>query len=259
MTLKLIGLAFVNKGRIDFTREDNPWAFSRIDAGMKESQRDRIHLDPKQAPIELRSAPANNGETPEWMGQMQDILKTSDAVSLQYKSGVLRFRRATHGFGPDKEFVTLGNQDEFNLYAQDHWQAIRYLYAVRRANAFCFDVNALISHRMPHESKTRKIEIPARLDLNHPHGDVHISFDSSGANATSEIVEWRGTVKEGEVGRYAPENAHIQFSVHHVNRPFSFLHEDRKEFHNHSFTFDGNQIREQFKRLIKKRLSQYAS
>jgi hypothetical protein len=254
--LKLIGMAFLNKGRIDFTRDDNPWAFSRIDAGMKESQRDRIAVDPKQAPIELHSAPANNGTTPPWMAEMQEILKTADSLCLQFKSGVLRFRRATHFFGPDREYVTLGNQDEFDLYAQQHWQFIRYLYAVRRPNAVCFDVNTMISHRLPYDQPTKRIEIPARLDNRHPNGELHVSFDSSGTNASMEIVEWRGTIKEGEIGRYAPENSHIEFSVDQITRPFTFLHEDRKEFHNHSFTFDGNNIRDQFKRLVKKRLSQ---
>ena len=56
--MKLIGYAF-STGRIDFTREDNPWAFGRIDSGMKDSQKDRIRVDPAQAPIELRSAAVN--------------------------------------------------------------------------------------------------------------------------------------------------------------------------------------------------------
>lgn len=255
MTLKLIGMAFVNKGRIDFTREDNPWAFSRIDAGMKESQRDRILVDPKQAPIELHASPANDGEALPWMAEMQDILKTADSLCLQYKNGVLRFRRATHLFGPGKEYVTLGNQDEFDLYATEHWRFIRYLYAVRRAKATCFDINTMISHRLPYDQSSKRIEIPARLDNRHPNGEIHISFDSSGSNASMEIVEWRGTVKEGEVGRYAPENAHVEVTVDHINRPFTFLHEDRKEFHNHSFTFDGNNVRDQFKRMVKRRSS----
>lgn len=254
MSLNLIGLAFINKGRIDFTREDNPWAFSRIDAGMKESQRDRILVDPRQAPVLLRSAPANNGERPDWMTEMEEILKTADSIYLQYKSGVLRFRRATHLYGADKEFVTLGNQDEFDHYAEEHWKTIRYLYAVRRLSASCFDVNTLVSHRVPHSQATRRFEIAARLDDHHPSGELNITFDSSGYNASTEIVEWRGTVKEGEVGRYAPENVHIEFTVGKVNRPFTFLHENRKEFHNHSFTFHGNNVRDQFKRLVKKRL-----
>lgn len=255
MTLKLIGQVFINKGRIDFSREDNPWAFSRIDAGMKESQRDRIHVDPKQAPVELRSAAANNGVTPNWMVWMQNILRTADSMYLQYKSGVLRFRRATHSAGTDREYVTLGNQDEFDLYAKEHWAQIRYLYAVRRPSAFCFDVNTLISWRLNQVEGTRRVEVPARLDLTSSDGQPNITFDSSGYHAGTEIVEWRGTVKEGEVGRFAPENTHIDFTVGQVVRPFSFLHENRREFHNHSYTFNGNNVRDQFDRMVKKRLA----
>ncbi len=255
MSLKLIGQVFINKGRIDFSREENPWAFLRIDEGMKESQRDRIHVDPRQAPVELHSASANEGATPSWMAEMQDILRTADSMYLQYKSGVLRFRRATHLAGPGKEYVTLGNQDEFSLFAQEHWQRVRYLYAVRRPGAFCFDVNTMITHRQPYPNETRRLELGARLDQTHPNGELNITFDSSGHYAPVEIVEWRGTVKESEVGRYAPDNTHIEFRVDQINRPFTFLHEDRKEFQNHAYTFNGNNVRDQFKRMVKKRLA----
>lgn len=255
MTLKLIGQVYLNKGRIDFSRKENPWAFSRIDAGLKETQRDRIHVDPKQAPIELVSATANEGETPAWLSSMQDILRSSDSIYLQFKSDVLRFRRATHLAGTDKEYVTLGNQDEFDLYAKEHWQRIRYLYAVRRANAYCFDVNTMISHRANFAEQTRRVEIQARLDLRGPGDYPQITFDSSGHHASTEIVEWRGTVKEGEVGRYAPENAHIELAVANVNQPFTFLHENRREFNNQSYTFSGGNFRDQFARLVKKRLA----
>ena len=130
--MKLIGYAF-STGRIDFTREDNPWAFARIDAGMKQSQKDRIRLDPSQAPIELRSAPINGDDVPEWMESMEEVLRASDSIYLQYKqSGVLRFRRANHDAGRHRTFITLGNQDEVDLYANENWQNIRYLYAQRR-------------------------------------------------------------------------------------------------------------------------------
>ena len=45
--MKLIGYVF-ETGRIDFGREENPWAFQMIDSGMKASQKDRVVLDPLQ-------------------------------------------------------------------------------------------------------------------------------------------------------------------------------------------------------------------
>lgn len=253
--MKLIGYAF-ESGRIDFTRDDNPWAFARIDSGMKQSQRDRIRVDPFQAPIELRSAPVNGEKVPHWMENMERILRSSDSIYLQYKSGVLRFRRANHDAGSNRTFITLGNQDEFDLYASENWQNIRYLYATRRIGAFCFDVNTMFSHKRDAEEKTKRIELQARLDTTHQSGRPQFTFDSTGSAASVDIIEWRGSVKEGEVGRYAPEGAHMEIQVRNVSRPFTFLHEDRVEFRNHSYTFSGDKMFNHLERVIKKRLSQ---
>ena len=251
--MKLIGHAF-QSGRIDFLREDNPWAFARIDAGMKQSQRDRILVDPTQAPVELVSAPVNEGEDPEWMEETEQVLRSVDSMYLQFKNGVLRFRRANHDIDKLRQFVTLGTQEEFDLYASEHWKRIRYLYALRRTGAYCFDVHTMITHRTTMQEKTQRVELPARLDLFDPSGEPQITFDSTGSAASVEIVEWRGTVKEGEIGRYSPEKSHVEFSVNQVSRPFTFLHEDRQEFHNHSYTFAGDKMRQQLKRLVKKKL-----
>jgi hypothetical protein len=254
--MKLIGYAF-SSGRVDFTREDNPWAFARIDSGMKQSQKDRIRLDPSQAPIELRSASVNGTEVPSWMASMEEILRASDAIYLQYKqSGVLRFRQAIHDAGRNRSFITLGNQEEVDHYAEEHWQSIRYLYAQRRPGAFCFDVNTMFSHKTGFQEKTNRIELAARLDTTHDSGEPQFTFDATGSAASVDIIEWRGTVKEGEVGRYAPENSHLEIHVRNVTRPFTFLHEDRIEFHNHSYTFAGDKMHDHFRRVVKKRLKQ---
>lgn len=255
--MKLIGYAF-STGRIDFTREDNPWAFSRIDSGMKQSQKDRIRVDPAQAPIELRSAPINGDVEPVWMKQMEAVLKSSDSIYLQYKSGLLRFRRANHEAGKNKTFVTLGNQDEVDLFASEHWQRIRYLYAHRR-NGFCFDVATLITHKSTSDQETRRIELGTRLDMTHDSGVPQLSFDATGSGASVDIIEWRGKVREGETGRYAPEDCHLEVDVRNVIRPFSFLHEDRAEFSNHSYTFGSEKVNNQFQRLIRRRLHELES
>lgn len=252
--MKLIGYAFLS-GRIDFTREDNPWAFARIDSGMKQSQRDRIRVDPSQAPVELRSAPVNGEEVPSWMERMETVLSTADSMYLQYKSGVLRFRRANHAAGASQNFITLGNQDEVDLYAAECWKQVHYLYAERRLGAFCFDVTRMITHKAGLDKSNRRIELIARQDLHHVSGEPQFAFDSTGAHASVDIIEWRGSVKEGETGRYAPDNSHLEISLSHMVQPFTFLHEDREEFHNHSYTFSGDKMRNQLDRLIKKRLA----
>lgn len=251
--MKLIGYAF-SSGRIDFTREDNPWAFARIDSGMKQSQKDRIRVDPAQAPIELHSAPINGAEIPYWMEHMEEVLRSSDSIYLQYKSGVLRFRRANHDAGENRTFVTLGNQDEVDLFASENWQMIRYFYATRRPGAFCFDVKKMFTHKTNFHEKTKRIELATRLDTMHDSGEPQFTFDATGSAASVDIIEWRSSVKEGEVGRYAPDDAHLEVEVRNVHRPFTFLHENRIEFHNHSYTFSGDEMVNHFKRVIKKRL-----
>jgi hypothetical protein len=251
--MKLIGYAFKN-GRIDFLREENPWAFTRIDQGMKQSQRDRILVDPSQAPVELRSA-AVNEVIPPWMEEAETLLKTADSIYLQFKNDVLRFRKAIHDAGKNQEFITLGNQEETDHFAQEHWSRVRYLYAYRRPNAFCFDVTTMITHKTNSKTDTQRLEMPARMDLTDPSGIPKITFDATGHAATVEIVEWRGTVKEGEVGRYAPENRHLEFTVHHVCQPFTFLVEDRREFRNHSYTFSCEKMRKKLERVVKKKLA----
>ena len=253
--IKLIGHAFV-KGRIDFLRKDNPWAFQRIDAGMKESQRDRILVNPSQAYVELVSAPLNKGEEPEWMEEAEALLRSADSMYLQYKSGgVLRFRRATHELPNNREFVTLGNQDEFNFYADEHWKKVRYLYARRRPGSFLFDVNTMITHKSTMKESTERVEMIAKIDLTEETGIPQVAFDSTGYNASIDIVEWRGTVKEGDIGRYAPENSHIDFTIREVARPITFLAENRKEFNNFSYTFAGDKMRKQLSIMVKKRLA----
>jgi len=252
--MKLIGYAY-STGRIDFTRADNPWAFGRIDSGMKQSQKDRIRVDPAQAPLEIRSAPTNK-EEPAWIADIEDVLLSADSIYLQYKAGVevLRFRRANHDAGKNRTFVTLGNQDEFDLFAAENWQRIRYLYAERRLGAYCFDVSTMFSHKSTFTDETTRIELIARLDLTHESGHPQFTFNSSGTEASVDIIEWRRTVTEGDTGRYAPEDSHMELIVKGVTRPFTFLHEDRVEFNNHSYTFAGEKMINQFKRVIRKRL-----
>ena len=197
--MKLIGHAF-QTGRIDFSRDENPWAFQRIDAGMRQSQKDRILVDPSQALVELHSAPVNGAEAPDWMNEMQRILRSSDSIYLQYKNDVLRFRMASHDAGKNRNFVTLGNQDEFDRYSKKHWQRVRYFYAQRRAGAFCFDLTTLITHRADHLEPTRRIELDARLDLHHSSGRPQIVFDATGSTTPVEII----MAQYGQRGRDGP-------------------------------------------------------
>ena len=255
--MKLIGQAF-NSGRIDFHRKENPWAFKRIDAGMKQSQADRIRLDPSKAPIELVSAEINGDQIPSWLERLERVLKTADSIYLQYKAGVLRFRMASHDAGKNRTFVTLGNQDEFNLYSANNWQNLRYMYASRGTaqTSFCFEVQTLITHRKGSEEYADRFEVQARMDNLIENAKPRLIVDATGSGASVDLIEWRGTVREGETGRYSADNKRIVFSVREVNRPFTLLHENRVEFNSDSYTFGANKVVPLLDRVIDKRLKQ---
>jgi len=251
--MKLVGYAF-ETGRIDFSREDNPWAFQMIDSGMKASQRDRIVLDPLQAPIELRSSEVNENE-PTWMKDTEKLLQSANQIVLQYREpGFLRFRKATHDAKQHRTFVTLGNQDESNLYSDEHWGNIRYFFALRR-NIINFDITTIITHKEGQgadEKGIKQVDLKTRMEL--VDDSPRMTFDSSGSKTSADIIEWRGTVVEGDTGRYCPDKSFINLTFAQVNRPFTFLHEDRKEFRNHSYTFGGAKMNGLLARTIRNRM-----
>ena len=256
--MKLIGYAF-ESGRIDFAREENPWAFQMIDRGMKASQRDRIVLDPLQAPIELRSADVNE-EEPTWMKSTELLLRSASQIILQYREpGFLRFRKATHDAKENRTFITLGNQDESNLFSKEHWANIRYFFALRRT-IVSFDITTIITHKSGQgadEGGLKRVELATRMEV--VEDEPRMTFESTGSKATPEIIEWRSTVAEGDTGRYCPEGSYIDLKFTQVNRPFTFLHEDRVEFSNHSFTFGGSKMEALLARTIRNRMRDAAS
>lgn len=251
--MKLIGYAF-ETGRVDFSREDNPWAFRRIDSDMKASQKDRVVVDPSQAPIELRSAEVNES-VPDWMEDVEKLMLTAERIILQFKEpGILRFRRATHDAKQNRTFITIGHQDEATLYASENWQNIRYLFAQRR-DILHFDVTTMITHKPgqgAEDKGTSRVELATRMDM--VDDEWRVTFDGSGYNATNQIVEWRGSIREGEIGRFAPDNSFVSLALSQVRRPFTFLHEDRKEFRNHSYTFGGDKMDGLLRRVLRQKI-----
>jgi hypothetical protein len=253
----IVGTVF-ETGRIDFSRDDNAWVFDMIDNGLKENQRDRIRFDPSQAPVQLKSAPINQGGDPDWMPGIERTLKTADSIYLQFRKGILRFRLAVHQAAEHVQFVTLGTQEEVDQYCQEHWQNGRYFYALRR-DAFQFVVNTMISHKVGSEQSSESIAISGRVDYQTDSVRPMVVFDSTGSSAPVEIVEWRSTVREGEVGRFDPANTKILFHLRAATRPLTLMHEDRVEFKNHAYTFGGDKMWSRFDRLVSKRLKRLKS
>jgi len=97
-------------------------------------------------------------------------------------------------------------------------------------------------------SGNERVEMGLRLDI--VEDRFRATFGASGYSATNEIVEWRGTVREGEIGKFAPENSFMEVDLKQVRRPFTFLHEDRVEFGNHSYTFGGEKMEKLLRRIV---------
>lgn len=247
----IVGTVF-EKGRIDFSREDNAWVFEMLDSGLKENQRDRIRFDPAQAPVQLKSAPINEGGEPHWMEGIEQTLKTADSIYLQFRKGILRFRLAVHQAAENLQFVTLGTQEEVDQYCSEHWQNVRYFYAFRR-DMFQFVVNTMITHKSGAAPCDESVAISGRVDYQTDQDRPMVVFDSTGSAAPVEIVEWRSTVREGEVGRFDPAKTKVKFSVRAATRPLTLLHENRVEFKNHAYTFGGDKMWDRFNRLVARR------
>ena len=164
---------------------------------------------------------------------------------------------ATHQAGKDKQFVTLGTQEEVDQFCAEHWQNVRYFYALRR-DVFQFVVNTMITHKVGSEPSQESIEIAGRVDYETDPERPMVVFDSTGSLAPIEIIEWRSTVKEGEVGRFDPAKTKVLFNIRAATRPVTLFHENRVEFQNHSYTFGGDKMWDRFNRLVGKRLKQRA-
>ena len=248
-TLK--GIAY-RSGNIEFGREENEWAFARIDSEMKSGQEDRIRLNPALAPVELRTYSDSDEHQLPWLEHFQRTIQSADSIYLQKHEGYLRFRKAIHPAGKDRRFITLSGQEEVDAFAREFWQKIRYFFATRRDIVHC-NISRLVTWKPSDTRDTRPLELNARLEVIEGQ-EPFVTFDASGSNTVVEIVEWRSTVKEGERGRFFPDEHHVELMVNQVQQPFTFLEEVREEFGNFCYSFADEKLRKSFDLLVRKKL-----
>jgi len=218
---------------------------------MKSGQERRIRFSPAIAPVEIRACEADVGKLP-WLEQIRRALQTADSIYLQKHKGFLRFRQAIHHVNKNQMFITLGGQEEVNEFALEHWSKVRYFYACRR-DLVKFDMVRLISCKPSDSRVTTSLEVIARLDVVDG-AQPRITFDSSGSKTAVEIVEWRSSVKEGEKGKFFPEEQHISITFSQAQQPFTFLKEYREEFDNFCYSFADEELIKKLNRVIKKKL-----
>ena len=249
--VNLHGIAY-RSGHIEFSREENEWAFAKIDSELKSGQERRIRFNPALAPVEIRPSETET-EDLEWLEQTKRVLQTADSIYLQKHKGFLRFRQAIHNVNKTQKFITLGGQEEVNEFAEEHWSKLRYFFACRR-DLVKFDMVRLITWKPSDQRETRTLELVARLDV--VDGETRGTFDSSGSKTDMEIVQWRSNIKDGEKGKFFPDEHHIALTFNLAHQPFTFLKEYREEFENYSYSFSDEQLLKKFNRIINKRLQQ---
>ncbi len=246
----LIGTVYPS-GVIEFLRNHNKWAFRAIEKGMK-TKRGRVVLDPGKAPIELTiTDKVKSEEQFPWLERVRTLLAAANRVYLRPQDNALRFLQATAEISKHQQLVTLGSQTGVDDFSNEHWRRIKYLYA-KRVDGFRFDVRKLISHRVDRNSKTREVDMATRMFFTPEESVAHVMFDATGSGAHVELIDWRGTITEGEQGRFAPVDAHIVFSITQVKRPLTFLQEFRDEFKTYAYEFEGDDLRSAMSKMEKR-------
>lgn len=240
-------------GNIDFPRELNQWAFARMQA-MRTEQEKRVVFNPAIAPVELSRAAGVEQETTGWLERLQDIVNASSSVNLLRREETLRLRKAVHTIDDQSGIVTLVSQEAFDEFCREHWERVSYFYASRH-DGFRFDMVTLISLRDGEPDRENRLELNARVVAMPDHDLPFLTFDATGSAAPVAIVDWRGTVEEGESGRFRVDDCQVSLRTPQVKVPLTFLYEVREEFRNRAYHFQGEKLERQLKRAIRKSAS----
>ncbi len=246
--VSLKGIVY-QSGHIDFPREENAWAFKRMEAEMKRGQENRVVVKPELAPIELeRSENVAAAEVP-WITRVESLLNTADRVYFQRKEAALRFRQAIHEINQNCRLVTVGAEVGIDEFASQHWNRIAYFFALRH-DGFRFDLGTLITLKDSAADKSNRMELFARLVDVEDNANPQVTFDATGSNAHVELVEWRKSVKEGETGRFLLPETQIELKFSQARQPLTFYHEFREDRQNHAYMFNGEKLETRLKRVL---------
>jgi len=249
--ISLKGIAY-SSGAIEFTRAENPWAFQRMDVGLKSGQEKRIVFKPEVAPIEIAVSSNIAEKDIPWIERTRKLLLTADTVYLQRLEDKLRFRQAVHEVELNQNLITLGSQAEVEEYAAQHWQRLTYLFAFRHGG-FRFDISNMVCREKESEQATERVEISARQVADNTDALPKVTFDATGSTANMHIVGWRSSVKEEESGKFALDGGYITLSVGNVKQPLTFCHDYRATLKSHTYIFEGEKMDLRLKRVLKRR------
>lgn len=240
-------------GNIDFPRNQNEWAFSRLQS-LREEQLNRIVMNPEVAPIELTRSPEVDETETQWLDELVPVLNLCNAVNLQLRDSTLRLRKAICDIDDTHKLVVLISQEAIQEFAQEHWQRIAYFYA-NRHDGFCFDINTMISMKAEEAAREETMELVTRIVETGEEDLIpsRVTFNATGSAAHVKVVDWRSTVNEGEKGRFKLDDTEVHLTFSQILRPLVFLYEKREEFHNHSYIFAGERLEKTLKKLLRKK------
>ena len=251
----LVGTVRSN-GRIQFLATENAWVFKNI--RRSDTPIHRIKVVPSQQKIEIKDPEPGSDADFHWLEHLKDTIATADAVFLSHKDGALRFGSSMHMLNSSRRYYTIGTVQEAEKFAEDRWTRIRYFYA-HRLDDFRFSVNKMLTQKKKAEITGHDVELNVRsetipLDPETP----LLLFDATGTLATTEIVEWRGTVPVGTIGRFDIDNRSIRLNMNRIVQPFTFLEEYREEFSNYSYQFTPAKINKKFARFVARKLKAHS-
>ncbi len=249
----LIGFAH-QSGTIVFARRENPWAFRRLDDELKTGQENRIKFDPSLAPVVIEPSPKCNVKEMPWLEEIQMLLQTAGFVYLQRSDDLLRFRQAVHQVSEGHKLITLGTQAEVQHFATENWTKLSHFYAAKR-DGFRFDIEKIVARDKEQQQEYERLELQCRLSTNPVNGITTVTFDATGSHAPLDLVNWRSTVANGEVGRFVPTNSRISLTLGNFKHPFTFCEEYHNDFKSRWFLFGPTIIKSWIDRVKKKKSS----
>jgi hypothetical protein len=247
----LLGFAH-QSGTIVFGKRENPWAFRRMDDEMKSGQENRIKFDPSIAPVVIEPSPNCKLTDLPWLDQARLLLQSAETVYLQRSDDVLRFRQAVHHVTRDQTLITLGSTAELQHFSAERWVKLSHFYATRR-DGFRFDIEKIVARDKDQDQAFERFEVQCRLVVNPESGVTTVTFDATGSNAHLDLISWRSSVADGQVGRFAPTNGRMCLTLGNFKQPFSFCEEYHDDFKSRWYVFGPAVVKALIEKLKKKR------
>ena len=237
----------MSSGVIEFPFSENEWAYRWFEEAQAKKPTSRITINPRRVPLSMKMPTDYNQAQQTWCVRARIMIDTADQVYLRAGDKCFRFEKAISDVSKTMEVITIGAQ-ELNNYAKKHWSRLNYFFA-ERYDGYNFNIRKMLTNRKG-EGGEHPVELITRVRNEPGELDCHLSFLATGSGASNEIIKWRNTVELGETGRFAEDDSHVNCRISVAKHPLTFLHENRKEFNNHSYEFEGDRLMNHIAKIV---------